>query len=181
MTTTTEPPADAVAKDAHWQQTLQRLRNRARPTVKLTICDDQQAKNTLAQALYAQRRIKDEASKDPGSPESKKALRVAEAEVRKAQAAVDAASIVLTFQALERTALDELKRKHPASEEQAEDGFEFDVESFGPALVAASSQDGITVDDATVFLATWSNAEASALFNAAWEVQGESRMDLGKG
>jgi len=181
MTTTIEPPADAVAKDPHWASTLERLRNRARPTLKLTICDDQAAKDTLATAQYAERRIKDTAEADPESAESKKAVRTAAAEVKKAQAAVDDATITLTFRALERTALAELKKQHPASEEQAEDGFEFNVDTLGPALVAASSVDGLTEDDARVFLDTWSDAEAEALLAAAFNVQRETRMDLGKG
>ena len=181
MTTTIEPPANAVAKDAHWAAKLERLRNRNRPTLKLTICDDQDAKDALATAQYDERRIKNAAEQDPGSPESKKAVRAAEAAVKKAQAAVDDASIVLTFRALERAALTELKRQHPPTEEQAEDGYEFNVDTLGPALVAASSEDGLTVEDATLFLETWSDAEAAALFSAAWDVQSESRMDLGKG
>jgi hypothetical protein len=181
MTTTIEPPADAVAKDSHWASKLERLRNRARPTLKLTICDDHEAKAALATAQYAERRINQEAERDPASAESKKAVRAAAAEVKKAQERVDAVSIVLTFQALERTALDDLKKAHPPTEEQAEDGFEFNPHTLGPALVAASSADGITVEDATGFLETWSDAEANSLFQAAWDVQHESRMDLGKG
>lgn len=181
MSTTIKPPADAVAKDDHWAKTLERLRNRARPTLKLTICDDHEAKTALATAQYAERRIKETAEQDPDSAESKKALRTAEAEVRKAQKAVDEASIVLTFQALERTALDKLKKDHPATEEQAEDGLDWNLNTLGPALVAAASLDGITVQDATVFLETWSDAEADALLSAAFNVQRESRLDLGKG
>ena len=178
---TIAPPANAVAKDAHWASTLEKLRNRARPTLKLTICDDHASKAALATAQYAERRIKEEAERDPASSESKKAVRTAAAEVKKAQDAVDAASIVLTFQALERTALDELKKAHPPTEQQAEDGFDFNPNTLGPALVAASSVDGMSVEDATGFLETWSDAEANALFQAAWDVQHESRMDLGKG
>ena len=181
MTTTIEPPADAVAKDPHWASTLERLRNRNRPTVKLTICDNQAAKDALATAQYNERRIKATAEADPGSAEAKKAIRAAEAEVKKAQAAVDKDSIVLTFRALERTAFDDLKKAHPATEEQAEDGYDWNLDTFGPALVAAASVDGITVEDAAMFLETWSDAEAAALFQAAWDVQHESRMDLGKG
>ncbi|MFH8813125.1 hypothetical protein ACH4GZ_39000 [Streptomyces hygroscopicus] len=181
MTTTIQPPADAVAKDPHWASTLERLRNRTRPTLTLRICDDQAAKDALATAQYAQRRIKETAEADPDSAESKKAVRAAETEVKKAQAAVDEATIVLTFRALERTALTELKKAHPATEEQAEEGIDFNIDTLGPALVAASSVDGLTEDDARLFLDTWSDAEAEALLAAAFNVQRETRMDLGKG
>lgn len=181
MTTTIDPPADAVAKDPHWASTLERLRSRARPTLTLRICDDQDAKDALATTQYAERRIKETAEADPENAESKKAVRTATAEVKKAQAAVDEATITLTFRALERTALTELKKQHPPTEEQAEDGFEFNVDTLGPALVAAASEDGLTEEDARTFLDTWSDAEAAALFSAAWDVQHETRMDLGKG
>jgi len=180
MTTTLpQPPADAVAKDAHWATTLERLRNRQRPTATLTICDDRDAKTALATAQYEQRNAK-RLAEDDTSPDAKKTLRAADAAVTKAQAAVDATSIVLTFRALERTALDALKKAHPPTEEQAEEGYEFNADTLGPVLVAASNLDGMTEDQAREFLDTWSDAEAGALFSTAWNVQLESRLDLGK-
>ena len=181
MTTTLQPqpPADAVAKDAHWASTLERLRNRQRPTATLRICDDQAAKDTLATAQWEQRSAQRQYEGDT-SPEAKKALKTAETAVTKAQQAVDEASIMLTFRALERTTLDALKREHKPTEEQAEDGYEFNVDTFGPALVAAANTDGMTEDQAREFLETWADAEAGSLFQAAWGVQLESRLDLGK-
>lgn len=178
--TTTQPPAAAVAQDAHWASTLERLRSRQRPTAPLRICDDQAVKETLALAQFEQRTAQRQLDGDT-SPEAKKALKSAEAAVAKAQAAVDDATILLTFRALERTDLDALKKEHPATEEQAEDGYEFNVDTFGPALVAAANIDGMTEDQAREFLETWADAEAGALFQAAWGVQLESRLDLGKG
>ncbi|MFE1767184.1 hypothetical protein ACFW81_23575 [Streptomyces angustmyceticus] len=181
MTTTLpQPPAEAVAKDAHWATTLERLRNRQRPTATLTICDDRDAKNALLTAQYEQRNARRLTEDDP-SPDAKKAIRAADAAVTKAQAAVDAASIVLTFRALERAALDALKKAHPPTEEQAEDGYEFNADTLGPDLVAASNLDGMTEDQAREFLETWSDAEANALFSTAWNIQMESRLDMGKG
>lgn len=184
MTTTlnnAEPPAGAVARDPHWQSTLERLRNRRRPTVTLTICDDHAAKQALGEAQYAERQAQRSAETAPDDPGAKKALAAARRAAQKAQQAVDEASIRLRFQALERKDFEALKKAHPPTEEQAEDGFEFNIDTFAPELIAASSLDGLTADDARTFLDTWSNAEANALFDAAWGVQGESRMDLGKG
>lgn len=181
MTTTQpQPPAGAVAQDAHWQNTLERLRNRQRPTATLKICDDQGAKQALAEAQADQRRTQ-RLYDGETTAEAKKALRAAEATVAKAQTTVDDASITLTFRALERTALDALKKAHPPTEEQAEDGFEINADTLGPALVAASNLDGMTEDQAREFLDTWSDAEAGALFSTAWNIQLESRLDLGKG
>ncbi|MFG2532827.1 hypothetical protein [Streptomyces sp. NPDC048516] len=183
MTTTTQPqpPANAVAQDAHWASTLERLRNRQRPTATLTICDDSAAKNNLGTAHYEQRNTQRQYEGNETTPEAKKALRAAEQKVAAAQKAVDDASIVLTFRALERTDLDALKKAHPPTEEQAEDGFEINADTLGPALVAASNTDGMTEEQAREFLDTWSDAEAGALFSTAWNVQLESRLDLGKG
>ncbi|MEU8682979.1 hypothetical protein [Streptomyces sp. NPDC048611] len=180
MTTTAQPPANAVAQDAHWSATLERLRNRQRPTASLRICDDQTAKQALNDAQAEQRRIHRLYDADT-SAEAKKAIRNADTAVTKAQAGVDEASIILSFRALERTALDALKRAHPPTEEQAEDGFEINADTLGPALVAAANTDGMTEEQAREFLDTWSDAEAGALFSTAWNVQLESRLDLGKG
>lgn len=179
--TTTTPPADAFAKDAHWQQTLARLEARQRPVAELRICDDHQLKADLANAQLAERKAMRVAEDLPDEPEVKKALRTAQAAVKRAQDAVDAATIVLRFQALERTELKKLKAEHPPTEEQAEDGFEFNLDTFAPVLLAAASLDGMTADAARRFLDTWSDAEADQLLGAAWSVQSESRMDLGKG
>jgi len=184
MSTTTvthdhDSPAEAAPADP--SATLERLRNRRRPTVTLTICDDLAAKRALGEAQYEERAAQRAVDADPGDAEAKKKLAAARKQVTKCQQAVDGASIKLRFQALERKELDALKKAHPPTEEQAEDGFEFNVDTFAPELIAASSLNGITVADARTFLDTWSNAEAAALFDAAWGVQGESRMDLGKG
>lgn len=179
--TTATPPAAAVAKDPHWAATRERLRNRNRHTAALTICDDLDVRNALETARYALRRLQAEAADRPGDQTVKDAVAIAEQDVATAQAAFDAAAIVLRFQALPRLEFEALKKAHPATEEQAEDGHDLNVEAFGPELIAAASVDGITVDDAREYLDTWSEAEAAALFNAAWNVQETSRMDLGKG
>lgn len=179
--TTPAPPAAVVAKDPHWAATRERLRNRTRHTAALTICDNIDAKTALETARYALRRIQAEAEDRPDDQAVKAAVATAEQDVATAQAAFDAAAIVLRFRALPRLAFEALKKDHPATEEQAEDGHDLNVETLGPELIAAASVDGITVDDAREYLDTWSEAEAAALFNAAWNVQETTRMDLGKG
>ncbi|WP_405682826.1 hypothetical protein [Streptomyces sp. NBC_01238] len=180
-TAKTAPPAAAVAKDAHWAATRERLRNRNRHTAALTICDDLDAKTALETARYALRRIQAEAADRPEDQTVKGAVVTAEQEVATAQAAFNEAAIILRFQALPRLEFEALKKAHPATEEQAEDGHDLNVETLGPELIAAASVDGMTVDDAREYLDTWSEAEAAALFNAAWNVQETSRLDLGKG
>ncbi|HEX5568024.1 MAG TPA: hypothetical protein VFY14_14040 [Streptomyces sp.] len=185
MTTSTrskpEPPQTAVDRDPHWTATREKLRNRQRPVMKMTICDDQQVKDRLATAQYTERRAQAATEDDPADKDLKKLHTRAQVELAAAQAAFDEAAIVLRFQALPRPEFERLKREHPATEEQAEDGMAFNPETLGPELISASSLDGITVEDAAEYLTEWSEGEAAQLFDTAWQVQGETRADLGKG
>ncbi|MFB7738224.1 hypothetical protein ACFC08_28325 [Streptomyces sp. NPDC056112] len=185
MTSTTrskpEPPQTAVDRDPHWTATREKLRNRQRPTMTLTICDDEDVKQALASAEYVERRARTNAEADPSDKDAQKLLKTAQAELDKARKAFDGAAIVLRFQAMRRPDFEELKRAHPATEEQAEDGMAFNPETLGPELVAASSLDGITAEEAAEYLTEWAEGEAAQLFDTAWQVQGETRADLGKG
>lgn len=183
MTTTQKPapPQNAVDRDPHWAATRARLAARQRPILTMTICDDQDVKQRLGAAQYAERRARIAADTDPADTDLKKALTAAEAETAAAQQAFDDAAIVLRFQALRRPDFEALKKAHPATEEQAEDGLQFNPETLGPELIAASSLDGITLEEATEYLTEWSEGEAALLFDTAWNVQGETRADLGKG
>jgi hypothetical protein len=180
-TKTATPPPAAVAKDAHWAATQERLRNRTRSTATLTICDDLEVRKALDAARYALRRIEGEAADHPNDQAVRDLVTAAQADVDTAKAAFDEAAIVLTFQALPRLEFEALKKAHPATEEQAEDGHDLNVETLGPELISAASVDGMPIEAAREYLDTWSEAEAAALFNAAWNVQETTRMDLGKG
>lgn len=175
------PPAAAVAQDAHWTATRERLRNRQRPTATMKICDDHEVKQKLSAALYLQGRSRDLSTADPSSDDLKAALQEADEAVATAQAAYDEVAMVLTFQALERTEFEELKTQHPPTEAQADEGANANAETLGPILISRSSQDGITEDDARFYLDTWSAGEAGRLFQTAWDVQSEVRFDVGKG
>jgi hypothetical protein len=180
-TATVEPPAAAVAADAHWSATRERLRNRQRPTASLVICDDPDVKKALEEAKWTVRRLTASLEATPDDADLKRDLETAERILAKAQAAFDEIAIVLRFQALRRPDWEDLKKEHPPTEEQAEENLIVNVETLGPQLIAASSLDGITVEDATYFLSEWSEGEASALFNTAWNIQSGARMDVGKG
>jgi hypothetical protein len=180
-TTSVEPPARAVAQDAHWTATREKLRNRQRPTATMTICDDHQARQDLDEARKAQRRAALQLDADPDNQVLKAALAGMDERLAQAQAAFDDAAIVLRFQALERPAFEALKKEHPPTEEQAEEGLIVNVEAIAPPLIAASSLDGITEDDAQHYLDTWAETEAAQLFQTAWDVQGIVRFDVGKG
>lgn len=180
-TTAPTPPAAAVAADAHWAATQERLASRTRPTAALTICDDLDVRVALDTAKSILRRTKAAAEDRQDDTTGPIAVARAEQDLADAQAAFDEVAIVLRFRALPRKDFEALKKAHPATEEQAEDGHDINVESLGPELISASSVDGMTVDAAREYLDTWSEAEAAELFNAAWGVQQTTRMDLGKG
>ncbi|MFK0288240.1 hypothetical protein ACIQVL_48385 [Streptomyces sp. NPDC090499] len=181
QTSKPEPPAAAVAADPHWTATRERLRNRQRPTASLVICDDPDVKKALEEAKFTVRSLTAQAEASPDDQDLKKDLLTAQVALGKAQEAFDEVAIVLRFQALRRPDWEDLKREHPPTEEQAEDNLAVNVETLGPEMVAASSMDGITVDDAKYFLTEWSDGEVNALFNVAWNVQSGIRMDVGKG
>ncbi|MFI9194145.1 hypothetical protein ACIG0A_33205 [Streptomyces californicus] len=175
------PPAAAVAADAHWTAIRERLMARARPVLKLTICDDEEAKRAVHAARVAEQQAKTEAERSPKDTAAQAAHQAAAAALNDAQAAFDAVSIPLRFQALDRKTYKALVAAHRPTEEQAEDGYEFNVDTLGPILIAASSLDGITEEDAQAYLEDWGTSEAQALLNTAYAVQREERMDLGKG
>lgn len=182
MTTTApEPPAEAVARDPHWSATRDRLRARQRPVLSMTICDDHEVKQALAAAETVERRARINAEDDPSDQDAKRLHQAAQRELTKVRKAYEESSIVLRFQAMRRPDFETLKKAHPATEEQAEDGLAFNPETLGPELIAASSLDGITTEEAAEYLTEWSEGEAAQLFDTAWQVQGEVRADLGKG
>ncbi|MFJ9420683.1 hypothetical protein [Streptomyces sp. NPDC101249] len=176
-----QPPAAAVAADAHWTATRDKLRNRARPTTSLTICDDPDLKKQMEESKFVVRRLQAQAEADPSDTSLTRDLDAAQKTLTDVQAAFDEAAIVLRFQAMRRPDFEDLKKEHPPTEAQAEDNLIVNLDTIGPPLVAASSLDGITEDDAAYYLEEWGEGEAAALFNAAWNVQSNTRMDLGKG
>lgn len=175
------PPAAAVAADAHWAATRDRLLARTRPVLTLTICDDPDVKQALTTARFVEQRAKADADRAPEDETAQATHRAATAELADAQAALDAVSIPLRFQALDRKTYRALLADHRPTEDQAEEGYEFNLDTLAPVLIAASSLDGITEEDAQTFLDDWAKDEAEALLNAAFGVQRETRMDLGKG
>lgn len=175
-----EPPAAAVAADAHWAAKMERLRARQLAETTFVICDDpdvrtrhQRTKNALE---LAQAYVKDH----PDDTDAAADLAAAQTAFDEAKSAYDQVAIVLRFRALPRTALEALYQQHRASEADSDEGKQW-ADSFPAALIAAASVDGMSEGDAKELLASWSLAEADAMFNAAYSVQNTTRADLGKG
>jgi hypothetical protein len=178
--TTPAPPAAAVAADAHWAAKMERLRKRNLAETTFVICDDQEVRDRHTRALRAFDRAQDYAKANADDTEAAQELAAATAERDAAQAAYDQASIAIRFRALPRPAYEALFKAHPASEAETEEGDQWGA-GYPAALIAASCVDGMSEDDARELLASWSLAEANALFNAAYGVQHTTRTDLGKG
>ncbi|MGR3872709.1 hypothetical protein ACUXZZ_29640 [Streptomyces graminifolii] len=193
MTTTfVEPPADAVARDPHWAAKMARLRARRLPERAISFLDDQDLKQRVTDAALDMAKARTSAvgraseMEVPADAREKWAL--AQPEVLAAQAALDdarralaAGTLALTFRALPRPAWEQLLREHTPTEEQADLGHEYNVETFPAALVSASSVDGMSEAEAQELLDSWSDADAKALFTAALLVNQTMRADLGKG
>ncbi|MGW4138876.1 hypothetical protein ACWELV_19145 [Streptomyces mirabilis] len=199
--TTVEPPAAAVARDAHWAAKMNRLRARKLPERTLSICDDEDAKTAVTDAALALAKARATAlaeCAEQGIREDQRDAWVAsnphvltaDAALNGSQDALAAVTLTLTFRALPRPVWEQLLREHAPSEAQADQGMEYNVETFPAALISACHVerddagevvDGMSVADAQELLDTWADAEAKALFTAALLINQTIRADLGKG
>ncbi|MDN0193919.1 hypothetical protein [Streptomyces sp. S.PNR 29] len=173
------PPGESATEGA-WAAKMDRLRRRARPQNKLRVCDDDQLRQRFEETEQAARRARFVAEANPGDEQAAQQAADAAAAREDARTALDAASEFLTFRALPRPVLEELISEHPPTEKQAEEGAIFNADTFPAALVSAASVDGMSQEEAEELLNTWSAPDAGALWDAAWQVQQESRVELGK-
>ncbi|MFI1436517.1 hypothetical protein [Streptomyces lydicus] len=202
MTTViTEPPAAAVARDAHWSAKMARLKARKLPERSLRLCDDDEAKKNATDAALELAKARTTAraeSVEQGIAEAdREEWMLARPDVVAAQLRLDAAervledaTVVLTFRALPRPAWEQLLRDHPPTEAQADQGMEYNVETYPAALIAAchierdqsgAEVPGMNEQEAQELLDAWPDSEAKALFTSALLVNQTLRADLGKG
>lgn len=176
--------ASKVKSAVTWEQKMERLRRRSLPERVLQICDDAARRTAYDEAKRAADRARLLAESDRDNAAFAERAMLAAQRYEAAAEALDAASVYLRFRALPRPVLEELLHAHPPTDEQAVDGAAFNPETFPAALIAASSTDGMSEAEARELLDAWSAPDANALWEAAWEVQQESRADradLGKG
>ncbi|MFJ4910653.1 hypothetical protein ACIQCR_34810 [Streptomyces sp. NPDC093249] len=187
-----EPPALAVARDAHWAAKMERLRRRKLPERTVRFVDDPQVKRSVADAalqLAKARADAERAAEESGVAggrreewiEGQPDVLAADALLAQANAALEEETITVTFRALPCPAWETLLQDHPPTEEGADKGHEYNVDTFPAALVSASSTDGMTVEEAQELLDAWGDADAKSLFTAALLVNQTQRADLGKG
>ncbi|MFJ2752640.1 hypothetical protein [Streptomyces sp. NPDC087297] len=177
----TEPPAAAVAADAHWAAKMARLRARKAAEVPLYLWQDQQLRDRFEEALRAARTARQFADADKSNRALAKEADEAEAALKEARATYEADCEVLLFRALPGDAFTALIKEHPPTEEQAEAGSDWNEDTFPAALISAASVDGMSEEDAAELLAEWGMADRVELFQAALAAQQAKRSDWGKG
>lgn len=170
-----------------WADKQKRLDGMPKPTRELKLCDNPEVRDRYLAAKQAADRATEYADTFPKDADKDalalvdKQTKAAQAELAAAQKDYDAHTVTLTFQALERSHLEKLQADHPATEEDEALGRDFDFNTFAPALIAASSVDGMPLEYAVNAMKTWVLADSEDLWNAAWSVQRRKRTDLGKG
>ncbi|MBT2366174.1 hypothetical protein J7E88_12860 [Streptomyces sp. ISL-10] len=175
------PSPSTTPVEGAWSAKMDRLRRRARPQNRLRVCDDNELRQRHEDAEQAARRARFVAEANPGDELATSQYAEADSARDQALAALDAASEFLTFRALPRPVLEELISEHPPTEQQTEEGAIFNADTFPAALVSAASVDGMSREEAEELLDGWSAPDANALWDAAWQIQQESRVELGKG
>lgn len=171
-----------------WDAIQKRLDSMPKPTQTLRLCADPDLRDRYHTAKQAAARAEDY-EKSLGKDTDKDALALVRKQVRETQAelkaatqAYEAATVTLTFRALEHGELRDLIAKNPPTEEDEEQdsSAEFHVDTFAPALIAAASTDGMPLEYARQAMQTWPLDDWKALWGAAWSVQQRKRTDLGK-
>ena len=175
------PTPSATPVEGAWSAKMDRLRNRDRPQNRLRVCDDNELRQRHDEAEQAARRARFVAEANPGDELAARQVADAEEARDQARSALDADSEFLSFRALPRPVLEELIAEHPPTEQQAAEGAIFNADTFPAALVSAASVDGMSREEAEELLNGWSAPDANALWDAAWQIQQESRVELGKG
>jgi hypothetical protein len=171
-----------------WDAIQKQLDAMPKPTQVLRLCSDPEIRDRYQHAKQAATRAEDYL-KSLGKDADKDAIALVRKQTREAQDALkeaqseyDAHTVTLTFQALERGQLEDLIKEHPPTEEEEEkDSAEFHFDTFAPALLAASSADGMPLEYAQHAMRTWALDDWKSLWGAAWSVQQRRRTDLGKG
>lgn len=170
--------AVAESTEERWAEKMRRLRERPPAQRTLRVCDDEQVRREALLADEALARARYVAKSRPEDEDVAQRIPDLEQANAKAQQALTATSVTLTFRALPRPVLEELIAAHPPTEEQAADDAAFNPDTFPAALVSAASIDGMSETEAEELLGSWPTADANALWEAAWQVQQVNRADL---
>lgn len=176
-----EPPAAAVAQDAHWAAKMARLKSRRLAEQPIRLFDDPADKDALDTARTEADRAARFARDNPGDPDLAKEAEAAAKALQDLTARLDEVSVQLVFRALPGKRYEHLQAEYPPTEEQEADGWGFNADTFPPVLIAAACTDPMTVEEAQELLEAWGPADQVDVFAAAQAAQQKRRSDLGKG
>jgi hypothetical protein len=179
--TAPEPPVEAVARDPHWMAKLDRLRRRSLARTRLRLWDDPDLRVAYEDLRSREARARLIAAGSSDDEAVQAVAKEAAEQLAAAERAADEMTEPLVFQALPGDHFEALIRQHPPTEEQAEQGEDFNTKTFPAVLIAAAAVDPMTVEDAQEILAAWGPTDRADLFAAALSVQQQRRTDLGKG
>lgn len=157
--------------------TLDHLRKKApvQKTISVILSDAEMEQHDLCLRAYERLILSNE-------PEEEAVAR-AKAALDEAKAALDDVTVEMTFRSIGRKAYDALVLEHPPRDEDKEHDYQYNPETFTPALIAASCiEPRMTLDDALDIFDNWNGTEIMELFFAAVEVNTARRTaELGKG
>lgn len=205
-----DPPAQAVAKDAHWSAKLQRLRDRQPMTAIVTFHDDEAAERVVevGREVNAARRTARLALGKDMTPAEQKAIsaetieahpgvQAALGKLEEAKAAQAAADVAIELRGLPADVYEDLVGEHPPTEAQRSTGETYNVHRFAPVLIATCCTDPMTPAEAASLIGgeyleadgDWSDhvaasltqGESSFLFQSAVQVNQNARVSVGKG
>lgn len=170
-----------------WASLEERLNAIPKPTRTLALCADPEVRDRYQAAVQAHARADEYLKSLPESADKdartlwRKKVADAQVELDAVKPEYDAATVILTFRALERRHLEELLDKHPPTEEDEAKGSDFHFDTFAPELISAASVDGMPAEYAANAMKSWPLADSDDLWAAAWSAQRRKRTDLGKG
>ena len=147
-------------------------KRRKAPTRSVSICIDPDlvARRDQLKARLERQRLVDERTN------ARDLAPAIQRELEEVDEAIREATVTFTFRALPRAEWRRLVEAHPPSEEDAEDGLDFDPDSIvAPLLAAAAVDPEMDLSDAEAIMDEWSEGEVTALFTAAFLAQREIR------
>ena len=158
--------AKKFASDSPTWDEIKQLKKPATKTVWISLDSDLVARIEQLERQIPRERVRDNSqNRDPIAPPL-------EAELAQLRQRAEDDSVPFTMKAISRRRYDELVAAHPSDQT----GEAFDVDTFGPALIAACcASPELTEAAAAELWEEWSPAEVVELFNAAYAVCNEMR------
>lgn len=181
MATKPNPPAQAVAHDAHWAAKMERLKARTLAEQSIRLFDNPADKQTLEDARTTAGRAARLAKAHPDDRGLAAEAETTAKALADLTSRLDEVSVELVFRALPGRRYEALLAEHQPTDTQEAAGWSWNPDTFPAALIAAACTDPMTPEEAEELLEVWGPADQVDVFQAAQEAQNKHRSDLGKG